>query len=171
MDQRLVPRRRLGEVALADSLGRAHALGRVVVGAVALVTAFFYATVSHTVSGGWKDNDTSEVHSLTSDFGAIPFVMMVVVIGLQFAGYQRRLPGRAQSAVGSAVIAFVLLLVTAVEHLFSGVSGGDEAPGAAFVLMAVSLAQIIVEVVLTVGQRRRLEADDPVVPRAAVVER
>jgi hypothetical protein len=174
MDQRLQPRRPLLRVALAGARATWHVGARWVVIGFAALAALLMATERHRVCHGWGScdaGDWSAPHTLASDVGALPFVMLALVIALQLAGYRRGLLGSALSALGAGMAAVVAFGVAALAHLLSNVDGGGGALLFAFLAFALTLAQLVLEPILFVGMRRALERDDPRFPRAAVIQR
>lgn len=174
MDQRLQPRRPLLGVALSGGRATWHIVVRWVVIGFAALSALLMATERHRVCDRWGSCDASdwgEPHTLASDLGAVPFIMLALVIALQLAGYRRGLLGGVLSALSAAMAAVVAFGLAAMAHFLSHVDGGDGAVLCAFVAFLLTLAQLVLEPILFVGMRRALERDDPRFPRAAVIQR
>ena len=174
MDQRLQPRRPLLGVALAGGRATWHVVARWVVIGFAALSALLMATERHRVCDRWGRCDASdwgEPHTLASDVGALPFVMLALVVALQLAGYRRGLLGSLFSAAGASMAALVAFGLAAFAHFLSHVDGGGGAVLFAFLASLVTLAQLVLEPILFVGMRRALERDDPRFPRAAVIQR
>lgn len=174
MDQRLQPRRRLLGVQLAGARATWHVVARWLVIGCAALAALLMATERHRVCHSWGTcdaSDWSEPHALVADVGALPFVMLALVIALELAGYRRGLLGGVLSALGAAGAAVVAFGAAALAHFLSKVDGGDGAVLFALLAFAIALAQLVLEPILFVGMRRALERDDPRFPRAAVISR
>ncbi|MBL8624891.1 MAG: hypothetical protein JNK64_26520 [Myxococcales bacterium] len=174
MDQRLQPRRPLLRVALAGGRATWHVAVRWAVIGCAALAALLMATERHRVCDAWGSCDASdwgEPHTLASDVGALPFVMLALVVALQLAGYRRGLLGGVLSALSAALAAVVALGVAALAHFLSHVDGGGGAVLLTFLTFGLAVAQLVLEPILFVGMRRALERDDPRFPRAAVVAR
>lgn len=174
MDQRLVPRRPLLGVTLTGKRATWHVAARWVVIGCAVLAALLMATEQHRVCHSWGTcdaSDWSEPHALVADVGALPFVMLALVIALELAGYRRGLLGSLFAALGAALAAVVAFGVAALAHFLSHVDGGGGAVMFAFLAFLLTLTQLVLEPILFVGMRRALERDDPRFPRAAVIQR
>lgn len=174
MDQRLQPRRPLLHVALAGGRATWHVAVRWVVVGFAALAALLTATERHRVCHAWGTcdaSDWSEPHTLLSDVGVAPMLLLALVVALELAGYRRRLLASWLSALGAAVVAVVPLGMVALAHLMSHVDGGGGAVLLSLLTFVTALAQLVLEPILFVGMRRALERDDPRFPRAAVVAR
>lgn len=170
--RRLQPRRPLSDIALTGDRVTWHAATRWLIGGLVSLVALLVATEQHQVCESWGSCDASDwgaAHTLVSDLGGMPFLLLAVIAALQLAGYRRRMLAGLLTAIGSAVMAVYLLLSVALVHLLSKVEGGGSAAGLSLILVVVCLFQIVLEPVLAARARRDLEAADPHVPRAAVV--
>jgi hypothetical protein len=174
VDRRLRPRRPLSQVALAGARASWHAGARWTASALAALTALMAATETHRVCDSWGSCDADDwgaAHTVASDLGATPFVLLALVIGLQLAGKDSKFVARMFSVVGAAIVSIIALGGVALAHFLSKVEGGDGVVFAALLTTGVCLFQLLLEPVLAVGQRRALEAREPEFPRAAVVSR
>lgn len=174
MDQRLQPRRPLLGVVLTGGRATWHLIVRLAATGFTLLAALLAATERHRVCNAWgrcDSDDWGPAHTLVSDAGGWPFFLVALILALQLGGLRRSMLPALLTAIGSLVCATILLGVVALAHLLSNVDGGAGTPFMAFVVMVLSLAQIVLEPVLVVGQRKQLEARDPMFPRAAVVQR
>lgn len=172
MDQRLQPRRPLLGVALSAGRATWHVVARWVVIACAGLTALLTATERHRVCDAWGTcdaSDWSEPHTLLSDVGVAPLLLLALVVALELAGYRRRFLASLLSALGAALVAVVPLGMVALAHLLSNVDGGGGAVLFALLTFLVAMAQLVLEPILFIGMRRALERHDPRFPRAAVV--
>ena len=174
MDQRLQPRRPLLGVALAGGRATWHVVTRWVVIGFAGLAALLTATERHRVCNAWGScdaSDWSEPHTLLSDVGVAPLLLLALVVALELPGYRRRFLGSWLSALGAALVAVVPLGMVALAHFLSHVDGDGGAVLLTFLTFGLALAQLVLEPILFVGMRRALERDDPRFPRAAVVAR
>lgn len=169
---RLRPRRPLLEVALAGRRASWHAVVRWAIAGFALLAALLVALEPHRVCDAWGSCDASDWgpwHTLARDQGVAPFALLALVVALQRGAYRSKLLASVLTALGTFVIGLIYFGSTALTHFLSHVDGGDGAVFCGFAVTVLALAQVVLEPVLVVGQRRALEATDPVFPRAAVV--
>ncbi len=174
MDQRLTPRRPLGQVVLAGGRATWHVAVRWIVVGFAALAALLTATERHRVCSAWGSCDADDwgaAHTLYADVGVAPLLLLGLVVALELAGYRRGLLGSLLSALGAAMAAVAVFGVLAFAHFLSRVDGGGGAVMFAFLAFVLALAQLVLEPILFVGMRRALERDDPRFPRAAVVAR
>jgi hypothetical protein len=174
VDRRLRQRRGLTDVVLAGTRERWHVTVRWIVVGLAALTALIIATERHRVCDAWGSCDASDwgpSHTLVSDVGGTPFVLLAFLVTLQFFGRRARLLGSAGSALGSAVLAVYLVATCGMAHFLSKVEGDDGAVMLCLATFAACLFQLVLEPILAAGMRRALERNDPEFPRAAVVPR
>ena len=174
MDQPLRPRRRLRDLTLTTGRRSASTVIRAVILGLAAMTAVAFAVEDHQVCHSWDECDEGDFeapHTLFDDLGPAPLAILAAIVILQIVAIRRRMLAGILTALGSLVAATVAFGLTAFVHLLSSVRGQDGAAGGALFLMALALAQAILEPLLARAERARLERADPVFPRAAVVER
>jgi hypothetical protein len=171
MDERLVPPRPLAAITLSGPRAGLHGALRWLLSALAVGDLFVYQVSMHAACGTWKESECGDRHPLADDPGGALYVAIALVVLLQLAGWRRRLGMRVLTAGVSACAMFTLLLTTSLAHLFATADGDESAQGLAGAILALMLIQLVVEVVVTVRERRRLEADDPTLPAATIVSR
>ena len=172
--RQLRPRRSLSEVALAGGRMTWHVTVRVIMVGLAALTALLIATDRHRECNAIGSCDADEwgaSHSLVSDLGAAPFLLLAMLVAVQLVAYRGKLLANVFTAIGSAVIAAMVLANVALVHFLSNVDGGGGAVVPAMMSLLLALFQLVLEPVLAAGQRKQLEASEPEFPRAAVVSR
>lgn len=173
VDRRLHPRRPLSSVALAGARASWHTAARWLACGLAALSALLVAVEPHRVCDRWgacEASDWGPSHTLLQDLGAMPLVLLALVIGLQLMGKQASFLLRVFTVVGAATTMIFILGTMAFAHFLSSTEGGDGAVLVALLTFACCVFQMVMEPVLAIGQRRALEASEPVFPRAAVVE-
>lgn len=170
----LARRRPLGQIRLAGGRARWHVVVRWTLVGLAGLIALLVATERHRVCDAWgacDPDDWGAAHTLASDLGPLPFVLLAAVVALQLGAIGGRVLATLATAIGTLVAALVLFGGVAMAHFLSNVDGGAGAGVLTFGLVALALAQVVLEPVLVFGQRRRLAAVAPRGPAAAVVAR
>ena len=172
VDHQLRRRRSLLEIALTGGRRTWHVTVRIIMVGLAALTALLIATEQHRVCesiGRCDADEWSASHSLASDLGAAPWLLLGFLIVLQLIAYRGKLLPSIFTALGSAVIALMVTVTTGLVHFLSNVDGGGGATAASLMMLMLALFQLVLEPVLAAGQRKQLEASEPVFPRAAVV--
>ncbi|MBK9035028.1 MAG: hypothetical protein IPL61_27820 [Myxococcales bacterium] len=173
-DTPLVPRRPLRLIDTTGIRKRVRDGVRIALGVAILLAALGFATETHRVCTRWHQtspHEWSSAHHVLADLGPWPFVVLVGVVGLQWWAHRRRLIVGVVAAVGSAALAFGLLLAYALAHFLDHVDGaGPLVPIGLVGAFLLAAAQLVVEPVVAVLERRALARTDPVMPRAVVVE-
>jgi hypothetical protein len=167
MDQRLVPRRSLGAITLTGARAGVHGALRWLLAALVIADLVAYRVTTHHVVAA----SSGEEHSVASDVGGALYVAVALVIALQLAGWRRRVATRVLTAGLSAAAMFLLLVLTAFAHILSAVEGDEAAQGLAAAILGLVFVQLVIEITVTVRERRRLEAEDPTLPTASIVSR
>ncbi len=140
---------------------------------LALLAAQAMATEQHTLCHG---DVPACPHTLMADAGALPFVLIVVVLGLQAAGYRRAPLVRVLTGLGTFLASLTIVFVIVGATVFEGDSG-DGAAVMALVLTAVALLQVFLEPILVEQPQPLVEQPQPLaeaelpLPRAIVVSR
>ena len=172
--RRLRPRRALLELVVEGTRATWHVAARWALTAGAALAALLVVVDQHRVCEAWGHCDADDwgaSHSLLADHGGQPLLLFSLVAAMQLGGLRRKTVVGVLIAVGSLVIAFLVAGQLAFTHFLSSVDGGDGAVAVSLVVAAGALGQIVLELVLAVHERRELEARDPALPHAAVVER
>lgn len=169
MDQLLVPRRRLTEVQLAGGRAFVHRVLRYLIGgfaALQLVLALGSTTRSCGEACGGRD-----AQGFAANVHLVLYVTAIVVVAAQLVGLRQRLVVRLVTAIVSAVAMLVLVVTIALAFMLASGDVGDARTSSATLMLALGVAQIVVEVGLTVRERRLLEAAEPALATARVVDR
>lgn len=138
-----------------------------------------YVLERHGVDGSWFGNDKSSdppMHSLLSDTGPWPVVLLVFVGLMQLWAYTNRMLFGLLTAIGALIATLVVSAVFLVQHLLSSVDhnaiGELFLPISLAALAIASLVQIVVEPWLAYAERTAIEwPQSEGLPSAVVVQR
>lgn len=173
-DTPLVPRRPLRLIRATGVRARVRAGVRLALGVAIVLATLGVATETHRVCTRWHQTSPHEWgprHHVLADLGPWPFVVLAALGGLQWWAHRRRLIVGVVAAVVSAALAFGLLLAYALAHFLDHVDGaGPLVPIGLVGAFLLAAAQLVVEPVVAVLERRALAATDPVMPRAVAIE-
>lgn len=169
MDARLTPLPSLSTIALTGGRRQAREAMRWVVLA-AIAAAFIGMSFEYHRDCGWSRCDPTEpMHHLWDDVGPGLHLALLGAAALAYLGRSQKMVGSLLLNAGTAAVLFGTTLFYVLIHFLSRVEGdGLGAPGL-LVGFGVSFLALCIEPILTVAERRRLVAGDPVLASARVV--
>lgn len=171
------PRRRLRDLSLTGLRQRFRAIVLASLAIAAGLSALGFALGRERARSGWSDEPDrlwGEWHSFAAETAFIPVLAPALVLAAALWARRGRLPRGVAAAIVGLVNNVALLACSIDAHLFDDVESDPAMVLAAVaqIVIFVSAAVLLVgEPVVYVGERRKLEAQDPVFPTARVVTR
>ena len=174
MDAPLRPPRPLGQIVVTGRRRVVREALRWSVAGCLVLTGVALAGERHQVCRGWGDcsaDDWEPSHSLWSDLGALPFLLVAAALALTLLARKRKMVGSILMAMGTTAVLFGLVVMLAFAHFLSSVRGDTASLVFLLPAMVGAFVQICVEPIVTVRERTLQSRGDPTLASARVVRR